>query len=224
MTADRRKPGGDRDRSSLPPGQDVSTIARVQAAERWRAITPRPRPSARPAFRKGYLWMIALAGGGSSIALTAAALAPSSGNHVQPIGGLVGIAGVVVSSWVGWYAHSVPTGEEAVEEAKGLIKARARARRIVESNPQLASELAIGRPDLPRAFDDGGLIDVNSAPLAALSSLPGFDAELAERAIEVRESIGGFDSASDLEIVLDLPVTRLDGARDRMIFRQPRRS
>src|SRR5690606_39982870 len=40
----------------------------------------------------------------------------------------------------------------------------------------LAKRLAIGRPDLPRQFDDGGLIDLNHAPEHVLTSLPGVSA------------------------------------------------
>jgi hypothetical protein len=44
----------------------------------------------------------------------------------------------------------------------------------------LAAELRIGRPDLPRHFDDGGLIDVNTVPAQVLSRLPGLRPEEAE--------------------------------------------
>jgi hypothetical protein len=34
--------------------------------------------------------------------------------------------------------------------------------------PVLARELRIGRPDVPRQFDDGGLVDLNHAPVPVL--------------------------------------------------------
>ena len=34
----------------------------------------------------------------------------------------------------------------------------------------LAQELKIGRPDLPRDYDDGGLVDVNHVPAAILAA------------------------------------------------------
>jgi hypothetical protein len=37
----------------------------------------------------------------------------------------------------------------------------------------MAWELRIGRPDLPRVYDDGGLIDVNHVPPQVLATLPG---------------------------------------------------
>lgn len=43
------------------------------------------------------------------------------------------------------------------------------ARHIVQTNPALARELRIGRPDLPREYDDDGLVDVNCVPGAVLA-------------------------------------------------------
>jgi len=88
----------------------------------------------------------------------------------------------------------------------------------VTDHPQLAKELKIGRPDLHSDFDDGGLIDVNHVPEEYLTTLPGIDAVLAANIIEVRDSIGGFDSLDDMEVLLGLPPGRLDWARERTIF------
>jgi hypothetical protein len=123
--------------------------------------------------------------------------------------------------WIGWYAHFVPLGHPTIEDAKARIRARERSLRMLERNPRLASELGIGRPDLPRRFDDGGLVDVNHVPAMVLASLPGIDEALAEKIVTMREHLGSFDSSADVEIVLNLPPTRLDQARDFMIFRQP---
>jgi hypothetical protein len=185
------------------------------------AIRPHPRPSAKPLLRKTYLWVIALVGGGICIAVLAAALAPSHGNHVQPIGGVLGFAGLFLSSWIAWYARCVPTGTEHVDEARARLRARQQALNIVKQNPQLATELGIGRPELEGTFDDGGLVDVNAVPLSVLQSLPGIAPALAERIAATRAEIGGFDSAVDMEIVLDLPPGALTHCLDRLIFRRP---
>jgi hypothetical protein len=44
---------------------------------------------------------------------------------------------------------------------------------LLGRDPAVAAELRIGRPDLPRNFDDGGLIDVNTVPAQVLSRLLG---------------------------------------------------
>ena len=69
----------------------------------------------------------------------------------------------------------------------------------------MAWELRIGRPDLPREFDDGGLVDVNHAPAAALTELPGMTPALAERVVRVREECGGFTSVEELSALAELP-------------------
>jgi hypothetical protein len=104
------------------------------------------------------------------------------------------------------------------DKARDALRRRERSRKLLTDNPRLAKELNIGRPDLHSDFDDGGLIDVNHVPEAYLTILPGVDAVLASKIIEVRDSIGGFDSLDDMEILLALPPQRLDWARDRAIF------
>ena len=69
----------------------------------------------------------------------------------------------------------------------------------------MAWELRIGRPDLPREFDDGGLVDVNHVPARALAELPGMTPELVERVVRVREECGGFTSVEELSALADLP-------------------
>ena|ERR1017187_205681 len=181
-------------------------------------IVPRPAPSRYPVWRKTYLWLVSLAGAGICIGVLAAALAPSPGHHVQPVGGVLGSMGLLFSVWVGWYAHRVPLGG-AVRDAKLMLRERRKALGIVRRNPALASELRIGRPDLPRSFRDGGLVDGNHVPASFLAELPGIDAELAERLVAVREKVGGFSSIADLEVTLDLPPGMVSKIKDRLIFR-----
>src|SRR6266545_1972033 len=62
--------------------------------------------------------------------------------------------------------------EHAIEVARYRRGLRAEARRLVAEDPELANDLRIGRPELPRAYDDGGLIDVNHASAEAMALLP----------------------------------------------------
>jgi Helix-hairpin-helix motif len=83
---------------------------------------------------------------------------------------------------------------------------RHEARQVVADDPVLARELRIGRPDLlPRAFDDGGLIDVNHVPPEVLSRLPGLTYAMVDRIMRVRTHSGGFVSAEELAVQCDLP-------------------
>ena len=75
----------------------------------------------------------------------------------------------------------------------------------------------MGRPDLPGAFD-GGVVDVNHAPVEVIACLPNFDVDLARRLVKTREEIDGFASLDDLGIVLDLPGNQVERLRDYVVF------
>ncbi|REE99460.1 ComEA family DNA-binding protein [Thermomonospora umbrina] len=82
---------------------------------------------------------------------------------------------------------------------------RVKARELAAADPAMAKELRIGRPDLPRRYDDGGLIDVNHAPAGVLVMLPGITEEMARRIVAVRDETGGFLSAEELSTLASLP-------------------
>ena len=111
-------------------------------------------------------------------------------------------------------------GEEGtvIAYAKEQLRLREKARKIAATNPSLAHELQIGRPDFHRRFDDGGLVDVNRVPLEYLVQLPGIDRSIAERITDVRDGVGGFSSIDDLSVTLGLHPHTLDQAAERMIF------
>ncbi|MFI5910980.1 BTAD domain-containing putative transcriptional regulator [Dactylosporangium sp. NPDC051541] len=75
---------------------------------------------------------------------------------------------------------------------------RDQARQLVSHHPGIARELRIGRPDLPRAFDDGGLVDVNTAPEIVIASLPGIGPEAARRILDDRYHRGSLASVDEL--------------------------
>jgi hypothetical protein len=167
--------------------------------------------------RQRKVWLLVLGSLGICICIgvLAASLAPSPGQPYRPIGGVLGSLGLLASVWFIWLAF-----QTSISESKNRIRVREKARRIVTKNPTLADELGIGRPDIHRTFEDGGLIDVNHVPEPYLLHLPGIGSDLASRIVELRKSIGGFDSTGDLEVTLDIEPGRLDQAKDLMIFRK----
>lgn len=92
-----------------------------------------------------------------------------------------------------------------VERVRQQRLLRAKARDLAAHDPGLARELRIGRPDLPRQYNDGGLVDVNHASAEALTTLPGVTPELAGRIERARAQTGGFVSAEELSAVAGLP-------------------
>ena len=145
------------------------------------------------------------------------------GSAAQGVG-----AALALVTWIGGGVHALVVSNDAVrrihgsedpalEAARARIERRAEGRRLLASQPALAHELGIGRPDIPGA-DDYGLVDVNHCPAAALTRLPGISNGLAARIVREREQAGGFSSAEDLGVLLDLPPATVDGLRDTAIF------
>lgn len=110
------------------------------------------------------------------------------------------------------------TFDDALDAAMARQELRHRARALAERDPSLARELRVGRPDLPHHFDDGGLVDVNHAPLPVLAALPGMTPERVERIVRARGERGGFVSADELVVFAELPPDLAPEIADYAVF------
>ncbi|WP_433802403.1 ComEA family DNA-binding protein [Actinomycetospora sp. CA-084318] len=132
------------------------------------------------------------------------------------VGGLVGLIVLRTQVYGGTRAPSRPDGSDpAVSRALAARRRRTEARRLVTDDPLLARELRIGRPDLPRDYDDGGLVDLNTAPAPAIADLCGLDPAQAGRIVQARQAAGRFASVEDVFSWTELPVDTWDRIRDR---------
>jgi hypothetical protein len=97
---------------------------------------------------------------------------------------------------------------------------REEARQLQATEPLMASELMIGRPDLPgRRYDDGGLVDINHVPADWLVGYLKIDRALADRMVAAREFHDGFSSPEELLVYCDgLTPAKLALFRDRLLF------
>jgi hypothetical protein len=139
---------------------------------------------------------------------------------------------LMLTLWVGGTAHAFavrPTvyprkpprdqaNEHAISVAKYRRVLREQARALAADDPSLAIELRIGRPDLPRAYNDGGLIDVNHAPPGTLALLPGMTEEIVERIVRVRGEQGTFFSVEELGVDADLSPNLVQSISEYTIF------
>ncbi len=172
---------------------------------------------------------VALAGAGLAygVGVTGSIVALSSHG-----GGTFGLL-LGLLTWVASTAHAIISrpaifppinprdhlNQQVVEVARHRRALREAARKIVVDDPGLAHELRIGRPDLlPRAFDDGGLIDVNHAAPQALSRLPGLTYAMVDRILRIRAEQGGFVSVEELAVHADLPPAIVAGIAEYAIF------
>jgi Helix-hairpin-helix motif len=138
------------------------------------------------------------------------------------------VAGLLlIIGWVGGAATSFVIGNDydqrmgspllgATEQAEQRLADRRRAMALARTNPALALEAGVGRPELPGAVDLG-LVDVNNASVAGLMTLPGIDADLATRIAEVRAQAGGFSTLEDLGATLDLDGDLVESLRGHVV-------
>ena len=95
---------------------------------------------------------------------------------------------------------------------------REEARAIASRDAALARELRIGRPDLPRQFDDGGLVDVNHVPVRVLVDRLALSSAQASQVVEDPERLGGFAGPEELIAFTDLPREAVDDLRPHLVF------
>ena len=120
-------------------------------------------------------------------------------------------------------AQTVRSGSRSAKDDPAVARSRADQLRraesisLVKDDPGLARDLRVGRPDLERRYDDGGLVDVNRVPVSILESYLGLSPGQAQTLVEVRDATDGFESVDDLIIRCDLPPRALDAVRDRIV-------
>ncbi len=135
------------------------------------------------------------------------------------------VTALMLVPWLGGTIHALilrprlnRPRDPAMMAAMAARARRAEARRLLTSDPALAHELRIGRPDLPRRYDDGGLIDVNSVPEHVLGALEGITPEMAVRIVTDRDLVGGFVSVDDLVARGLLSPLSAGALRDLLVF------
>jgi hypothetical protein len=104
--------------------------------------------------------------------------------------------------------------DPALERARLARERQAYARELARSDPDLARAAAIGRAG---GFDEGGVVDVNHAPVEDIADLPGIDAATARRIVAVRAEIGGFSSLEDLGMTMDLSGDTVERLRGHVV-------
>jgi hypothetical protein len=95
---------------------------------------------------------------------------------------------------------------------------RSQARQLAAEQPALARSLGIGRPDLPRQYDDGGLIDLNDAPTDLIDTLPGITGRQAAAIVVSRTQQGRFRRVDELWTRGLLPPGSAPELADRVVI------
>lgn len=120
--------------------------------------------------------------------------------------------------YFGAQAEPEPAVDPAVATVLAARARRAEARDLVHRDPLLARELHIGRPDLAGTYDDGGLVDLASAPAAVIAQVCGIEAPVAESIVAMRETSIGLNAVDDVFTLTDAPLAAWDRIRDRAVI------
>ncbi|WP_433354831.1 BTAD domain-containing putative transcriptional regulator [Micromonospora saelicesensis] len=98
---------------------------------------------------------------------------------------------------------------------------REHARYLLYHYPAARGELSIGRPDLARSFDDGGLIDVNAVPEQVLATLPGLTEHQCRQIVVDRWMRGPYASMEEFVGRCLLPPNTTEPLRELLVFLPP---
>ena len=105
--------------------------------------------------------------------------------------------------------------DPALQAARHAQERQAYARELAQRDPELARQAQLGRSG---GFDEGGVVDVNHAPVEDIADLPRIDAATARRIVAARDGVGGFSSLEDLGLTMDLPGDVVEALRGRVVF------
>lgn len=105
----------------------------------------------------------------------------------------------------------------AMARVEAARRKREEARKLAATDPMMARELGIGRPASSRTYDDGGLLDLNSATAEQLSSVCGLPGNLAEKVLASRTELGRFLHVDDAIVYGEIDEEYAPRVRDRAI-------
>jgi hypothetical protein len=117
-------------------------------------------------------------------------------------------------------AATGPAGRSTDPAVDAVLAARARreeSRRLAATDPLMAHELHIGRPDLSHSYDDGGLVDLNSAPAPVIAQVCGIELDVATLIVDARSRGVSFAAVEDVFAFADIPYPLWDRIRDRAV-------
>jgi hypothetical protein len=93
---------------------------------------------------------------------------------------------------------------------------RAEYRRLINTDINRARSMSVGRPDLQRTYDDGGLLDLNSLPVEALVSF-GVPVDEAARIVNARQ-VGTFSTLNEVAMRCNLTRNTVARLRETAVF------
>jgi hypothetical protein len=91
-------------------------------------------------------------------------------------------------------------------------------RRLIRADVNLARSMAVGRPDLQRGYDDGGLLDLNSLSAEALVHFGMVPVDEAGRVVDARQRVRAFSTLDEVAARAGLAGNTVARLRDTAVF------
>jgi hypothetical protein len=183
-------------------------------------------------------WLTVIFGGLDALIYVLVALTPqnsqgqAANGPLSTVGGLLALGTIIVGcvlvaplrrmAYEGaptGASEDVSTADPAITAALAARARRDVARKLAADDPLLARELHVGRPDITRTYDDGGLVDLNNAPAEVIADMCGIPVDVAVTITDARYQRGEpFANVDELFVMADVPVSTWDRIRDRAVL------
>ncbi len=112
-------------------------------------------------------------------------------------GSFAGVVAGALGRPIAFAAETQPRVDPAVEEVLANRERRRAAHEIVENDPAMAIELGIGRRPAAGGYNDGGLVDLNSADASYIVSMLHWPEDVAAAFVADREARGGYSAVAE---------------------------
>jgi hypothetical protein len=144
----------------------------------------------------------------------------ASGSATGPsaaIGTALVLVGMAVGALIGFFFRDDRGDLPGATEQLARRELREQYRQLVERDRPLASSMMVGRPDVRRDYDDGGLLDLNSLSAEALRMYGPLSVEEATRLVEVRGQLGRFVDLNEVTAYVPLPESTIARLRESSV-------
>ncbi|WP_191480202.1 hypothetical protein [Nocardioides ochotonae] len=136
------------------------------------------------------------------------------------LGAIALLINLVLAVTVAVLLRNTQPSEDLPGVAEELARRRLREeyRALARRDPSLARNLRVGRPDLPRNLDDGGLLDLNALPADQLERFAALSPAEATSVADARHQLGRFTSLNELALYADLSETTTAMLSEHAVF------
>jgi hypothetical protein len=130
------------------------------------------------------------------------------------------LSGIGVAAYLAFKGRSQPETKVLPGMAVEIERRRQREayRDMAAADPAMAFNMAVGRPDLPRQYQDGGLVDLNHIPGAQIARWLPVSEEEALRLAAARETLGRFEGIDDAAVYGELEPATVARLKEFAIF------